>query len=231
MTGWPPARDEAAGAPAVIVIVIVGQDSRTREILYRELSKRYAGDYQIVICGRPAELAAQLRDLSAAGVPVALVIGGVGARDPDGIEALAAVRAIDPRAVRVAAVGWGDWDSVRSVLGAVAVGSLDHWVIRPVQAPAEEFHRSVTEFLREWGSQQGGGLRGGAGDRPAVVGAVAGAAGPVRPAPGASRLLRRHHRPRPADAAKNGPDRHRRPGADDPVLRAGLQFAAAGNPA
>ena len=28
----------------------------------------------------------------------------------------------------------------------------------PVQAPAEEFHRSITEFLREWNSQRGGGF-------------------------------------------------------------------------
>ena len=28
----------------------------------------------------------------------------------------------------------------------------------PVQAPAEEFHHSITEFLREWGSQRGGGF-------------------------------------------------------------------------
>ena len=89
---------------------------------------------------------------------MALVIGGVGAQDPDGIEVLAAVRAIDPTALRVAAVGWGDWEAMRSVFDAVTVGTIDHWVTRPVQAPAEEFHRSITEFLREWDSQRGGGF-------------------------------------------------------------------------
>jgi thioredoxin reductase len=147
---------DTAGAPAAIVIV--SRDPGAREILHRELSKRYGGDYQIVACGQPAELAARLRDLRAAGLPVALVIGGVGAQDPDGIEVLAAVRATDPAALRVAAVGWGDWQSVRSVFDAVTVGILDHWVIRPVQAPAEEFHRPITEFLREWGSQRPGGF-------------------------------------------------------------------------
>ena len=38
------------------------------------------------------------------------------------------------------------------------MGTVDHWVTRPVQAPDEEFHRSVTEFLREWASQRGGGF-------------------------------------------------------------------------
>ena len=99
-----------------------------------------------------------MRDLRAAGLPVALVIGGVGGQDRDGIEVLAAVRAIDPAALRVAAVGWGDWESVRSVFDAVTLGTVDHWVNRPVRAPAEEFHRSITEFLREWGIQRGGGF-------------------------------------------------------------------------
>src|SRR6516225_3264806 len=149
-------RGEIAGAQAAILIV--SHESGTRAILHRELSKRYGADYQIMACQQPAELAAWMRDLRAADLPVALVIGGVGAQDPDGIEVLAAVRAIDPAALRVAAVDWGDWQSVRSVFDAVALGALDHWVIRPVQAPAEEFHHFVTEFLREWASQRGGGF-------------------------------------------------------------------------
>jgi len=149
-------RGEAAGARAAIVIVC--RDPGAREILHRELSKRYGADYLILACGRPAELAAWMRDLRTAGLPVALVIGGVGGQDRDGIEVLSAVRSTDPTALRVAAVGWGDWPSVRSVFEAVTVGTVDHWVTRPVQAPDEEFHRSVTEFLREWASQRGGGF-------------------------------------------------------------------------
>jgi thioredoxin reductase (NADPH) len=147
---------EAAGAQAAIVIV--GRDRGARGILHRELSKRYGTDYQIVACAQPGELESWMRDLRAAGLPVALVIGGVGAADPDGVEVLAGVRAVDPAALRVAAVGWGDWPAVRSVFDALTVGRLDHWVYRPVQAPAEEFHRSITEFLREWASQRGGGF-------------------------------------------------------------------------
>jgi thioredoxin reductase len=55
-------------------------------------------------------------------------------------------------------VGWGDWESVRSVFDAVTLGTVDYWVTGPVQAPAEEFHRSITEFLREWDSRRGGGF-------------------------------------------------------------------------
>jgi thioredoxin reductase len=149
-------RGDAGGAEAAIVIVC--HEPCAREILHRELSKRYGADYQILACGRPAELAAWMRDLRKAGLPVALVIGAVGAHDPDGIEVLAAVRRTDPTALRVAAVRWGDWESVRSVFDAVTAGTVDHWVTRPVQAPDEEFHRAITEFLREWNSQRGGGF-------------------------------------------------------------------------
>ena len=138
--------------------MIAGAEPGVREALHRELSKRYGVDYQIVACDRPAELGPWMRDLRAAGLPVALVIAGVGADDPDGIEVLAAVRAIDPAALRVAAVGWGDWEARRSVFEAITLGKIDHWVTRPERAPAEEFHRSITEFLREWGSQHGGGF-------------------------------------------------------------------------
>ena len=149
-------RGDNAGAQAAIVIV--SREPGAREILHRELAKRYGADYQILACDRPAELAPWMRDLRKAGLPVALVIGGVGGQDPDGIEVLSAIRAIDPTALRVAAVRWGDWQSVRSVFEAVTVGTVDHWVWRAVQAPDEEFHRSVTEFLREWSSQRGGGF-------------------------------------------------------------------------
>ena len=96
---------ETSGAQAAIVIVC--REPGARQILHRELSKRYGADYQIVVCDRPEQLAPWMRDLRAAGLPVALVIGGIGAQDRDGIEVLAAVRAIDPAALRVAAVGWG----------------------------------------------------------------------------------------------------------------------------
>jgi thioredoxin reductase len=93
-----------------------------------------------------------------AGTPVALVIGGVGAADPDGIEVLAPVRAIDRTVVRVAAFRWGEWDSARPVFDAVALGKIDHWVTCPVQSPDEDFHESITRFLGEWRRRHGGGF-------------------------------------------------------------------------
>ena len=47
--------------------------------------------------------------------------------------------------------------SARSIFDAITLGKIDHWATRPAQVPAEEFHRSITEFLREWSSRRDGG--------------------------------------------------------------------------
>ncbi|HEY3648014.1 MAG TPA: FAD-dependent oxidoreductase [Streptosporangiaceae bacterium] len=144
--------------PARAAIVVVGRDAGERESLSDELSKRYGGDYRIVACDEPAELEPRVRDLLAEGTPVALVIGGVGEADPDGIEVLAGIRDIDPTTSRVAAVRWGEWDIARPIFDAITMGQVNHWVMRPVQSPDEEFHQSVTRFLSEWSSERGGGF-------------------------------------------------------------------------
>jgi thioredoxin reductase len=151
-----PTRDGTASVRAAIVVAC--RDAAAREVLSRELRNRYGANYRIVVCDQPSQLESRIRDLLAAGVPVALVIGGVGAQDPDGIEVLAAIRAIDPTASRVAAVRWGEFEAARSLFDAVTAGKIDHWVVRPVQTPDEDFHRAITGFLSEWGNRHGGGF-------------------------------------------------------------------------
>ena len=139
-------------------IVVADRDAAVREVLEQELHKRYGADYHIVVCDHPAELETRIKEVLAAGTPVALVICGVGAQDPGDIEMLAAIRAIDPTASRVAAVRWGEFEAARPLFDAVTVGKIDHWVVQPVQAPEEDFHRAITGFLREWDNRNGGGF-------------------------------------------------------------------------
>jgi response regulator RpfG family c-di-GMP phosphodiesterase len=139
-------------------IVIVGRDASDREALNRELSGRYGVDYRIVVCDEPAELESLTRKLLQAGTPIALVIGGAGEADPDGIEVLAQIRAIDPTVRRVAAVRWGEWNAARPIFDAITLGRLDHYVMLPVQSPDEEFHQWITQFLGEWNSEREGGF-------------------------------------------------------------------------
>jgi len=140
------------------VIVVVSRDPNARRPLLRELSRRYGTDYQIEVCAEPAELGTRLRGLAGAGTPIAIVIGAVSERDPDGIEVLGTVRAVDPEASRVAAARWGDWQTARPMFDAVTLGKIDHWVIYSEQHPDEEFNQAITQFLSEWRSQRAGGF-------------------------------------------------------------------------
>jgi thioredoxin reductase len=156
----PTGQDQARGngGDGRAAIVVVSHDAGIRDTLSRELSGRYAADYRIVVCDDPARLAAHVRNLAQAGTPVALVVGGVGTEDPDGLEVLAGIRAIDPTAARVAAVRWGAWETARPIFDAVTLGKIDHWMYRPKETPDEDFHSSITNFLSEWSQLRGGGF-------------------------------------------------------------------------
>ncbi len=148
----------AGGTSGTAAIVVVSRDSATRERIHHELAWRYSTDYQIVTCDYPPGLAAQLRALRAAGTPAALVVGGISGQDPGEIEVFAAVRPVEPTALRVAAVRWGDWAASQPVFDALTLSKIDHMAIGPEGSPDEEFHRSITEFLSEWNSRRGGGF-------------------------------------------------------------------------
>src|SRR5262249_50830153 len=105
-------------------IVVVDRDAGDRETLFRELTGRYGADYRIVLCAEPAELDRRMRELIAAGTPVALVIGGGSEANPDGLEGLAQVRAIHPTAAPVAAGRPGEWGHARPVLAPTTLGQI-----------------------------------------------------------------------------------------------------------
>jgi thioredoxin reductase (NADPH) len=137
---------------------VVSRDGAARQNLHRELAQRYGADYQVVVCDDPAELAALIRKVQDTGAQIAMVVGGIGGQDPDGIDTLAAVRPIDATALRVTAFRWGDFETAEPVFDAVTQGKIDHWVPRPEGTRDEEFHRSITEFLSEWSTRGGGGF-------------------------------------------------------------------------
>ncbi len=152
--------DPRAGNPhdGRAALVIVSRDASVRAHLRRELASRYGADYQILVCGEPAGLAGLIGQVRNAGAQVALVIGGIGGQDPDGIDTLAAVRSLDPTVLRVTAFRWGDFETAGPVFDAVTLGKIDYWLARPEGARDEEFHRSITEYLSEWNTRHGHGF-------------------------------------------------------------------------
>jgi thioredoxin reductase (NADPH) len=67
-----------------------------------------------------------------------------------GVDLLAAAHQIHSTARRGLLIQWGDRTTAGPILQASALGRIDYYIPKPVYAPDERFHRTVTEFLDEW---------------------------------------------------------------------------------
>jgi thioredoxin reductase len=136
-----------AGTP---VLLAMSRDKSLRDDLCTELIKRYAADYDIVVCDSPEAMANRLGEFETAGTTVALVLAGLGGADADGLEALREVDTVHPQAVRACVVRWGELEIAVPIFKAISVGEVDTWVFRPQGAGDEEFHLSITGMLEDW---------------------------------------------------------------------------------
>jgi thioredoxin reductase len=139
-------------------LVLVSRDPRTLEVVRRELNKRYAADYAVAAFEGETEAWVALEELNHTGAPVALIMSACRTDDLGGIEWLGRTRRLHPTAKRIAIVRWGDFDTAKPIFDALALGHIDHWLIRPEHSPDEEFHRSITEFLEDWSTSPEGGF-------------------------------------------------------------------------
>ena len=136
-------------------LVVVTRDDDVRTTTTDELERRYGRDYAVVSCTRPEDVAGELVQLH---LPAAVLFGGLGAADPDGLDVIRSLHRDEAAAMAVALVRWGDFDTARPIFEAVTIGQLDRWLYAPEVSGDEEFHRAVTEILDEWSSREGGGF-------------------------------------------------------------------------
>ncbi|MFH5821258.1 FAD-dependent oxidoreductase [Georgenia sp. AZ-5] len=140
------------------VILLVSRDAAVRGPVGEELRRRYLADYDVRVHEGMAAACTDLTEMAARSAPVALVIGGVGGEDGDGLEVLTGLAPVDRTALRVALVRWGDWDVARPLFEAIGLGAVDRRLPRPEVPGDEQFHRAVTEFLEESASRRGHGF-------------------------------------------------------------------------
>ena len=125
-------------------ILALERDESDRARLVRELTGRYGDDYDVEIHSS----AAALRDRLDAVEQPALVLAP---NDDDGNAVLRAIRPRHPHATRVLLLGWNENRAEREqIIGTLNRGDADYFVVRPLAAGDERFHRTVTELLDEW---------------------------------------------------------------------------------
>ncbi len=135
-------------------LVVMARDEDLRAKTATQLRRRYEPDYDVVECDDLDTLPAPLSRPGAP--PVAVVMGGLGSSDAEGLDRLRALRRRHPTAVLAALVRWGAFDTAEAIFAAITLGEIDRLVVAPESTADEEFHRTVTEFLDEWRSRQGG---------------------------------------------------------------------------
>jgi thioredoxin reductase (NADPH) len=128
------------------ILLSVGSPTDDHKVVSQELKKRYGDDYNIKT-ERSAK--AGLEVLHEHGDNVALVLVDKEMPETTGIDLLVRAQHETPHAKRALLIAWEDQTS-EPILDSVALGYIDHLIIKPLQHPDEQFHRAIVEMLAEW---------------------------------------------------------------------------------
>jgi thioredoxin reductase (NADPH) len=150
------------------VLMVVDDDPGSLGTLDATLRRRYERDYLLISEASPAAAIGRLRQLRAAGRPVAVVMAASAMTAAPAAEFLAQARAIAPTAKRVLVVPRGgpaapslrvpvplvaDRQAAAPVLRAIAHGMIDGYLPAPGAGRDEGFHRGISELLEEWAQE------------------------------------------------------------------------------
>src|SRR6185503_6132485 len=125
------------------VIVAVEDDADVLERVHAQLQERYGGSYRVECVADAGDALRLLEQLTGEQADVALVLSGraaAAAGVPDH------ARRAHPLARRVLLVSDNVWvhpDSAEEIRAAMAVGRVDHFILRPGPSPDEVFHESI----------------------------------------------------------------------------------------
>ncbi len=135
------------------LLIAVGDDASELERIERELRRRYDAHYRVACVRGAGDAVHAIRAARERGEQLAVVLANQWMANMTGSELLAHVRELDPYAKRGLLVDWGAWgdrNTAQAILHAIAIGTIDYYVLKPSSAPDEYFHRTITDFLYEW---------------------------------------------------------------------------------
>lgn len=134
-------------------MLLVDDHEQDLNTVSQELFKRYGADYDI-ICETSAKAALyRLEALKAADAQVAIVLADLWMPEMTGVDFLNEAHDLHPLAKRTLLIEWGDRTSTEPILQAATLGWIDHYTVKPLTTPDEQFHRHITEQLDDWSRQ------------------------------------------------------------------------------
>jgi thioredoxin reductase (NADPH) len=131
-------------------IVIVDGEPGELAALLDALGRRFGGDYRITPHLSGAGALAEIQQIRSQGGETALVVAAHRLPGASGVELLARVRELDPRARRALLVAWGDRDAAPTILQGCAFGKLENYITKPWTPAEVHLYPVVNEFLAEW---------------------------------------------------------------------------------
>ena len=147
------------------VLLAVHDQPDDLRLIHRELTDRYARDYEIICTDSPTAALRRLEVLRAAPeVAVLILFAAAEMRTMSAVEYLRRAHDLHPHAQRVLLLPWSNRSASKPVLRLITEGRIDRYAVSPVRSPDESFHSLVTDLLRNWQQHHP--------DRPTVVSLV-----------------------------------------------------------
>ena len=131
-------------------IVIVDDEPAELAALLDALGRRFGGDYRIVPHLSGSAALADIARIRTNGGETALVIADQRMPEMAGVDLLARVRDLDPRARRALLVAWGDREAAPTILQGCAFGKLENYITKPWSPAEVHLYPVISEFLAEW---------------------------------------------------------------------------------
>jgi thioredoxin reductase (NADPH) len=132
------------------ILFVVDEDPEARAAVAAALDRRFGADYRILTEGSPASALERLGRACQQGEPVALVLAGVSTAEMTGLDWLARVHDLCPRAARCALISYGEGPTYPVVRRALVLGQLDSYMLKPIGDPEDRLYPIVSEMLGSW---------------------------------------------------------------------------------
>jgi thioredoxin reductase (NADPH) len=127
------------------VLLAVDSEPDILTAMERDLSRRFAVDYRVVISDNSGAVLAELD----ADDDVAVAMAGQWLAETSGVDFLRACHQLYPAAKRLLLITYGDAAGGTAALHAMALGQLDHYLNKPWGDPELELYPTITELLSQ----------------------------------------------------------------------------------
>jgi thioredoxin reductase (NADPH) len=132
------------------ILFVVDEDPEARAAVAAALDRRFGADYRILTEASPGAALERLGTACQQGEPVALVLAGVSTAEMTGLDWLARVHDLCPRAARCALISYGEGPTYPVVRRALVLGQLDSYMLKPIGDPEDRLYPIVSEMLGSW---------------------------------------------------------------------------------